>query len=189
MLRLALDLPGSPSPPRPTKHHDQSSPGWIERMIGCPLLSACARGVAARRRVAAAHVSTAQADAQVAPFAAAREALLAARRPRRGSSVSSIVSRCVQAAMEHAYRYAHERLRVPRLQTATQHPRGARRPRPARAVRGTRLPGAHRGPHSAHRQRRVGLSRGRHGRHRARVDLGRVPRAARSRRSRATSTA
>ena len=24
-----------------TKHHDQSSPGWIERMIGWPLPSAC----------------------------------------------------------------------------------------------------------------------------------------------------
>ncbi len=41
-MRGSPSIPGIRIATSSTKHQDQSSPGWIERMIGCPLLSACA---------------------------------------------------------------------------------------------------------------------------------------------------
>jgi len=40
-MRGSPDTWGMRSASSSTKHHDQSSPGWIDRMIGCPASAAC----------------------------------------------------------------------------------------------------------------------------------------------------
>ena len=41
-MRVSPSICGITIASSSTKHQDQFSPGWIERMIGWPLLSACA---------------------------------------------------------------------------------------------------------------------------------------------------
>ena len=77
-MRVSPSICGITIDSSSTKHQDQSSPGWIERMIGWPLLFACAVAWRPGRRVATAHVPAREADAQVAPFGAVGEAFLAA---------------------------------------------------------------------------------------------------------------
>ena len=61
-----------------TKHHDQSSPGSSERMIGCSVAARVRGRVLVGRVVAAADVAALEADAQVQPLAAVAQAVLAA---------------------------------------------------------------------------------------------------------------
>ena len=65
-------------PTSSTKHQHQSSPGSSERMIGWLGRAGVRGGMPVGRVVAAADVAAFQADAQVEPEAAHREAVLAA---------------------------------------------------------------------------------------------------------------
>ena len=82
-----------------TKHHDQSSPGWIERMIGWPLCGGVLARVPVRRGVAAAHLAARQADPEVAPRVAGRKALGAAVHLLRKLGDLNAVEMCARSHM------------------------------------------------------------------------------------------
>ena len=58
-----------------TKHHDQSSPGWIERMIGWSSAAACLLACLLGEESQQPDLAAGQADPKVAPRVAGRQAL------------------------------------------------------------------------------------------------------------------
>ena len=80
------------------KHHDQSSPGWIERMIGCPLepawALACRFGDESQQPTCP-HARQIRRWHQLPPTGRQSSQPSTAS----GSSVTSTLSRCVQAVI------------------------------------------------------------------------------------------